>query len=162
MSILRRTGSNKYFWTFCWTSVATVGFGWMCFRRIGVGSDYPRIQYLATAGDTRTLLEPGSIPDNPFLPPHMRLDMKSYLDPPDCQIAVPPEYDLTTTYRDLTIAMQDILPPEERREFTVGIGPLHSRTMLSQISREERFINRRLGMTQEMKDRSPQEDYGSV
>jgi hypothetical protein len=157
MTLLRRKGSQKYFWTFIWSGVGTVLLGWASFRRMGFGTEYPRICYLATSGEYRTLLEPGAIPDNPYLPPHLRLDMRSYLDPIDCRIACPPEYDLTMSQRDMKLALQDILPPEERREFEVGIGPLKSRGILTSIQREERFINRRLGMPQEMKDRAPRE-----
>src|SRR5688500_5039072 len=102
---LRSANGNKWFWTVVWSSVGTVIMGSMCLKRMGLaGSDYPRIQYLAISGEYRTLLEPGAIPDNPYLPPHMRLDMRSYLDPPNLQIAAPPEYDLSITEKTLPLA----------------------------------------------------------
>jgi hypothetical protein len=157
MGLLRSKGSHKYFWTFTWSSVATMILGWMSFRRLGIGTDYPRVLYLATTGEYRTLLEPGAIPDNPYLPPHLRLDMRSYLDPVDCRIATPPEYDLSMSVRDMKLAMQDVLPEDERMEMTIGVGPLRTRGILSKLQTEERFINRRLGMSKEMKERSPVE-----
>mmetsp|Transcript_10491 Transcript_10491/g.32583 ORF Transcript_10491/g.32583 Transcript_10491/m.32583 type:complete len:163 (-) Transcript_10491:26-514(-) len=160
MTLLRRAGSQKYFWTFAWSSVATIFMTYGAMRRLGLsGSDYPRVQFLCTTGEYRTLLEPGAIPDNPYLPPHMRLDMPSYLDRPDIQIATPPEYDLTLSQRDMTLALQDILPVEDKREYEYGIGPFRFRGMMSNIETEERFIKRRLGMTEDQKKRAPKEEY---
>ena len=160
MTLLRKAGSQKYFWTFVWSSVATIAMTYGAFRRLGLGgSDWPRIQLMCTTGEYRTLLEPGAIPDNPYLPPHMRLDMPSYLDAPDVRIASPPEYDLSLSQRDMTLALQDILPVEDKREMEYGIGPFRARGIMSSIQLEERFINRRLGMPDDMKKRAPKEEY---
>ena len=93
-------------------------------RRMGLLGDYGRVCFVAR--DTcRVELEAGCIPQNVFLPPHLRPDQRSYLDKPDTEIAVPPIMDAGTSPFKRRAALEGELPADEMEVTPYRFGPIH-------------------------------------
>jgi hypothetical protein len=67
--------------------------GAIVLQRAGLTSPYGRVKHLVSDPQWQTQLLPGSTPSNVHLPPHLRLDARSYLDNPETEIALPPLID---------------------------------------------------------------------
>lgn len=123
-----------------------------------MSTDYARIRYLTSAGEYRMLLEAGAYPDNRYLPPHLRLDQRSYLDYDETRIAEAPVYDLTLTDKDLALQATALLPPGERRELKMQNSLFSSHTVILPVTRENRLVKRRLGLSPSEKAKMAQEN----
>ena len=121
--------------------------------RAGLGLDWSRIKNITTkSGDYRMILEPGSIPDNHFLPPHLRLDKRSYLDNDWTAIAEAPVVDFKVTHADAINAAPGLLPEHEKNEMTLTIGGVGSRMWFLPAVQMNRFLDRRLGLSSDEKE----------
>jgi hypothetical protein len=152
---IRLRGNSKYI-------TATVACGawfmmslWMVLRRAGFTTDYPRVSYLATYGEYKTDLNPGAIPDNPFLPNHMRLDRISYLDHPSTYIPVMNKVDLSVRPQDLIQTYSDE-QPESAPTVNVRFGWIRGRTIVTSNQAKTRYIDRRIPLPGHL---SPEEEY---
>ena len=154
---LRQKGSQLWLWTVVWTGLGFMITSWMVCRRIGFSTDYARIKHLTSAGEFRQLLEPGAIPDNGWLPPHLRLDKRSMLDNDTTRIAEPPVIDMML--KDTDIALNIPLPMNERTEVKL-VNPWFKNTfVVLPAVQEQRFIKKRLGLTEEEKARVPIDEF---
>jgi hypothetical protein len=154
MSSIRMKGNNYWMFTTVWLGAVSMIGTYMVFRRVGLGSDWPRVKYNATVGEYRMLLEPGSVSDNRYLPPHMRLDQVSYLDVCGTELAPPPAVDMTMSETDMLRTMDAVLPEEDKKNIKWKIGPMRSEGMMHKVHQKERFVVRRLGMTPDDKEKS--------
>ena len=162
MAIIRLRGNNYWLWTVVWSGSALGIMTWQLCRRCGFASDYARIKYLCTQGDYRTLLECGSVTDNKYLPPHLRLDTKSYLDTEDVVIAEPPAYDLSVTEKELVVALVDVLPEDKKVDLTATwFGMVSTRSMAVPIGDTERVLKRRIGVHTQPDDPALQDGPGA-
>lgn len=125
---------------------------WFTFRRIGMSTDYARLRYVTHSGEFRTLLEAGAIPDNKYLPPHLRLDKTSYLDYAETRIADAPVYDMSLSDKDLAMNVSALLPEGERHEYTMQNSWISSKTVILPATRENRLVKRRLGLSPSERD----------
>ncbi|CAJ1018912.1 hypothetical protein, conserved [Leishmania lindenbergi] len=142
---------NRFFAVALWSGVTTVVMFWLVMRRTGFNTAYSRCTYLVMMGEYKQLLEPGAFPSNERLPPHLRLDRLSYLDLPDTEIALPPVIDVSISDRDQVTRLESQLPSTERSDLHVHFGPFQSQTIIMTSSSNERYVRRRLGLSE--KDR---------
>ena len=148
MSILRLRGNNYWLWTVVWSGSALAIMTWQLCRRCGFSTDYARVKYLCNAGEYRTILECGAVSDNRHLPPHLRLDQKSYLDTEDVVVAEPPAYDLSVTEKELIVALVDVLPEDKKVDLSATwFGMFNTRSMAVPLDDHERVIKRRIGVS---------------
>ncbi|KAG5484507.1 hypothetical protein LSCM1_07880 [Leishmania martiniquensis] len=149
---------NRFFSLALWSGATTVVMFWLVLRRTGFNTAYSRCTYLVMMGEYKQLLEPGTFPSNERLPPHLRLDKLSYLDLRDTEIALPPVIDVSISDRDQVTRLEDQLPSTERSDMHVHFGPLRTQTIVMTPSSNERYVRRRLGLSE--KDRKCVEAEG--
>jgi hypothetical protein len=148
MALFRLRGNNYWLWTVCWSGTALALMTWQLCRRTGVSTDYARVKFLCTSGEYRTLVECGAVPENRFLPPHLRLDQKSYLDAEDAVVTEPPAYDLSVTEKELIVALVDVLPEDRKIDLSMTwFGVVNTRSMAIPIDDHDRVLKRRLGVS---------------
>lgn len=84
-------------------------------RATGMTTAYARLCHITGGGNIEFLqrLEPGTSPGNKLLPPHLRLDQRSYLDMPRIELAVPPLFSLT--FDERAVGRGDIVLPDSQR-----------------------------------------------
>jgi hypothetical protein len=111
----------------------------------GFMGNYSRVKYITMKhSHCKMFLEHGVEPDNDLLPPHLRLDRKSYLDLPDTEVVVPPLLDVIPdlqAYRKL--ANTGGLPEDVVSKTTIEIAgfKLDTTQMSSAVrSSSKRFI----------------------
>lgn len=143
---------NKWVMTMVMSGTMTFVFGYMSMRRYGLGTDWARIQFLNSVGEYRTLLEAGAIPDNAYLPNHLRLDRISYLDRPDTCIAVPPLVDISQSQKQRVRDLQGNLPSADRTDISIKVPFVKVQTVIMSRSADERYIKRRMGVSDEDKE----------
>ncbi|KAG5484893.1 hypothetical protein LSCM4_07666 [Leishmania orientalis] len=149
---------NRFFAVALWSGATAVVMFWLVLRRTGFNTAYSRCTYLVMMGEYKQLLEPGTFPSNERLPPHLRLDRLSYLDLRDTEIALPPVIDVSVSDRDQVARLEDQLPATERSDLHVHFGPFQSQTIIMTTSSNERYVRRRLGLSE--KDRKSLEAEG--
>lgn len=111
---------NRYFY-FLVTGIGVTLFTlWQCLRRYGFTTDYARLGFLVKFGDIRTSMEPGAVPMNQWLPPHLRCDRVSYLDDDDCEIPLPPNVILAIDDGDLIEKVR--APHTQKRTMTLNLS----------------------------------------
>eukprot|EP00760_Papus_ankaliazontas_P015717 PhM_4_TR16684/c0_g2_i1/m.96453 len=145
---------NPYLWLWhvAWSGAVNALLFFIFLRRFGFASDYARIKYISTSGDYRMLLEPGTTPDNPHLPPHLRLDKISYLDLPDTVITLPPWIDIRARREHILTTIDDM--KKEARGESLDPTLMGNPNAMSvgrrqvQVTAEEydRYVTRRMGM----------------
>eukprot|EP00796_Vickermania_ingenoplastis_P012233 gene12233-8419_t len=138
-------------------AVSTVMF-WLVLRRAGFNTSYSRCTYLVMLGEYKQLLEPGMSPNNPYLPPHLRLDQRSYLDHPETELAVPPTLDLQLNDRQVVQGTEESIPRMERSDLHVRFGPFKAQTIVMSSSSNERYVRRRLPVSEEDQRRKMEEE----
>lgn len=144
-----------------WSGAVSVVMFWLILRRAGFNTSYSRCTYLVMLGEYKQLLEPGISPGNPYLPPHLRLDERSYLDHKDTEIALPPLLDLQVSDREQIMGMEDSLPHRERSDIHVRFGPLKAQTVVMSTHSSERYVRRRLPVSEEdQAERMREERFG--
>lgn len=143
---------NKWVMTMVVSGSLTFAFGYMSMRRYGLGTDWARIQFLSATGEYRTLLEAGSIPDNAYLPNHMRLDRTSYLDRPDTEIAVPPMIDISQSAKQRVKDLEGSLPQADRTDVTIVVPFVKVQTVIMSRAADDRYIKRRMGVSDDDKE----------
>ena len=145
---MRLRGNNYWLWTVVWSGSALAIMTWQLCRRCGFSTDYARVKYLCNAGEYRTILECGALTDNKFLPPHLRLDQKSYLDTEDVVVCEPPAYDLSVTEKELIVALIDVLPEDKKIDLSATwFGMFNTRSMAVPLDDHDRVIKRRVGVS---------------
>ncbi|GET86805.1 hypothetical protein, conserved [Leishmania tarentolae] len=149
---------NRFFAVTLWSGVTTVVMLWLVLRRTGFNTAYSRCTYLVMMGEYKQLLEPGTFPSNDRLPPHLRLDTPSYLDLHNTEIALPPVVDVSLSDRDHVRQLEGQLPSTERSDLHVQFGPIKSQTIIMTPKSNERYVRRRLGLSE--KDRKNLEAEG--
>lgn len=149
---------NRFFAVALWSGATTVVMFWLVLRRSGFNTAYSRCTYLVMMGEYKQLLEPGAFPSNDRLPPHLRLDRLSYLDLRETEIALPPVIDVSLSNRDQVRQLEGQLPSTERSDLYVHFGPIKSQTIMMTPSSNERYVRRRLGLSE--KDRKNLEAEG--
>lgn len=127
-----------------WSGAVSIMMFWLILRRAGFNTSYSRCTYLAMLGEYKQILEPGMMPSNPYLPPHLRLDRRSYLDHPETQIAVPPVLELQVTDRERLQGLEGELPSTERSDLHMRFGPFKAQTVVLSTPSNERYVRRRL------------------
>ncbi|KAG5509871.1 hypothetical protein JKF63_07516 [Porcisia hertigi] len=142
---------NRFLAVVLWGGATTVIMFWLVLRRTGFNTAYSRCTYLVMMGEYKQLLEPGTFPCNDRLPPHLRLDRPSYLDLRDTEIALPPLIDVSLSDRDQVSRLESQLPSTERSDLHVHFGPIKSQTIIMTPNSNERYVRRRLGLSE--KDR---------
>lgn len=140
-----------------WSGAVSVVMFWLMLRRAGFNTPYSRCTYLVMLGEYKQLLEPGMSPSNPHLPPHLRLDQRSYLDHPQTELAVPPMLDLHVSDREHLQGMEDVMPRVERSDLHVRFGPLKAQTVVLTTHSNERYVRRRLPLSDEDQKRKQEE-----
>jgi hypothetical protein len=143
---------NRFFAIALWSGVTSIVMFWLVLRRTGFNTGYSRCTYLVMMGEYKQLLEAGTFPSNEHLPPHLRLDKLSYLDLPETEIALPPLIDVSLSDRDQITRLESQLPSTERSDLHVHFGPIKTQTIIMTPSSNERYVRRRLGLSE--KDRS--------
>ncbi|KAK7198961.1 hypothetical protein NESM_000863500 [Novymonas esmeraldas] len=151
---------NRFFALALWSGATTVVMFWLVLRRTGFNTAYSRCTYLAMMGEYKQLLEPGTFPSNDRLPPHLRLDQLSYLDLPDTEVALPPVIDVSVSDKDQVTRLESQLPSTERTDLHVHFGPVRTQTIVMTPSSNERYVRRRLGLSE--KDRKSLEAEGKL
>ncbi|KEG10434.1 hypothetical protein DQ04_03721070 [Trypanosoma grayi] len=131
---------------------------WLVIRRSGFGTTYTRCNYLVMWGEYKQLLEPGTFPTNGYLPPHLRLDQRSYLDLADTEIALPPLIDASIAERDQVRNLESALPSSQRTDLHVQFGPLRTQTIVMTSGSSERYVRRRLGLSPKDRSRLQEEE----
>lgn len=139
---------NRAFAVALWSGATCVVMFWLVMRRSGFNTGYSRCTYLVMMGEYKQLLEPGTFPSNERLPPHLRLDRPSYLDLPQTEIALPPVIDVSLTDRDQIARLDRQLPTGERSDLHVQFGPFKSQTIIMTPGSNERYVRRRLGLSE--------------
>lgn len=154
MAVFRMRGNNYYLWTVFWSGASLAVMTILLLRRCGFSTDYARIRYLMINSDLRFAnLECGAPSENPWLPPHLRLDMVSYLDTPDVIVAAPPSYDLSVTEKELVVALVDVLPEDKKADIQATFfGLINTRTMAFSYDDKARVLDRRIGVSQKPED----------
>lgn len=127
-----------------WSGGISIVMFWLILRRAGFNTAYSRCTYLVMLGEYKQLLEPGMSPSNPYLPPHLRLDERSYLDHRETELAVPPLLDLTVSDQQQIQVMENNLSERERSDLHVRFGPLKAQTVVMSAHSSERYVRRRL------------------
>nr|CCC89402.1 conserved hypothetical protein [Trypanosoma congolense IL3000] len=149
---------GKFVFLALWSGFTCVAMFWLMLRRSGFGTSYSRCCYLVMWGEYKQLLEPGTFPSNGFLPPHLRLDQRSYLDLPDTEIALPPLIDVSIAERDQVRNLESALPFAQRSDLQVQFGPFRSQTIVMTSGANERYVRRRLGLSVQDRERLEQEE----
>jgi hypothetical protein len=115
-------------------------------KRAGFASDYARVVHLTHVGEFRTMLDPGSIPDNKNLPPFMRLDQRSHLDNEMTKIAFPPVLDLTIQDKDVMKTLPSLA--DDVKEIKITTPFVKQTGLFIPTTRYARHVTRRLGPTE--------------
>ncbi|ESL06321.1 hypothetical protein TRSC58_06007 [Trypanosoma rangeli SC58] len=136
-----------------WSGFTCIAMFWLTIRRSGFGTTYSRCTYLVMWGEYKQILEPGTFPTNDFLPPHLRLDQRSYLDIPETEIALPPIIDVSVADRDQVRNLEDAMPFSQRSDLHVQFGPFRSQTIVMAGGANERYVRRRLGISPQDRER---------
>ncbi|PWU91854.1 hypothetical protein C4B63_41g217 [Trypanosoma cruzi] len=144
---------GKFVMLALWSGFTSIAMVWLVIRRSGFGTTYSRCSYLVMWGEYKQLLEPGTFPANDFLPPHLRLDRRSYLDLPDTEIALPPIIDVSVAEREQVRNLEHALPSSQRSDFHMQFGPLRSQTIVMTGGANERYVRRRLGISPKDRER---------
>ncbi|RNF18724.1 uncharacterized protein Tco025E_04532 [Trypanosoma conorhini] len=144
---------GKFVMLALWSGFACIATFWLTIRRSGFGTTYSRCGYLVMWGEYKQLLEPGAFPANDFLPPHLRLDQRSYLDLPETEVAVPPIIDVSVAEREQVRNLEHAIPAAQRSDLHIQFGPLRSQTIVMTGGANERYVRRRLGISPQDRDR---------
>lgn len=128
-----------------WSAFGFAISAWLVLRRSGFTTSYIRCHYIAMQGDFRQFLQAGTTPANVFLPPHLRLDQRSYLDHPDTELAVPPTIDVGLQEAKHIRSLEGNVPKSERTDIHGHIGPFRTHSIVMTPTSGERYIKRRLG-----------------
>lgn len=140
---------NRFFAIAIWSGFTTVIMFWLVMRRSGFNTSYSRCTYLVMMGEYKQLLEPGTFPSNDHhLPPHLRLDRPSYLDLPNTEIALPPVIDVGLSAQDQVRQLESQLPGSQRSDLHVQFGPIRTQTVVMTQRANERYVRRRLGLSE--------------
>lgn len=142
---------NHFFTVAIVSGFTTVIMFWLVLRRTGFNTPYSRVTYLVMMGEYKQRLEPGTFPSNVHLPPHLRMDQVSYIDLPTTEVAVPPMIDVSITESDQIKRLENQLPAQERSDLHLQFGPFRSQTIVMSTQSNERYVRRRLGLSE--KDR---------
>ncbi|KPA75723.1 hypothetical protein ABB37_08270 [Leptomonas pyrrhocoris] len=143
---------NRFFAIALWSGATSIIMFWLVLRRSGFNTGYSRCSYLVMMGEYKQLLEAGTFPSNESLPPHLRLDKPSYLDLPTTDIALPPLIDVSLSDKDQVTRLESQLPSTERSDLHVHFGPFKTQTIIMTPNSNDRYVRRRLGLSQ--KDRA--------
>ena len=118
-------------------------------KNLGFLSDWGRVKHLTAGGEYRQLLEPGTSPDNMHLPPHLRLDMVSYLDGPECRIAEAPMYDLSVSESDMLMSLYDTMRDDQKVAYDFVLGGCLAMTQMAVPHfNVERVVSRRMTLAE--------------
>jgi hypothetical protein len=147
---------NKWVMTMVVSGTMSFVFGYMSMRRYGLGTDWARIQFLNVAGEYRTLIEAGAIPDNAYLPNHLRLDRTSYLDRPDTCIALPPLVDISQSPKQRVRDLKGAMPKVDRTDVSIQVPFVKVESVIMSRSADERYIKRRMGISDEEREKQRQ------
>ncbi|KAG8340041.1 hypothetical protein TRVL_09130 [Trypanosoma vivax] len=143
---------GKFVLVALWSGFTFIAMFWLMLRRAGFVTTYSRCTYLVMWGEYKQFLEPGTFPGNDLLPPHLRLDQHSYLDLPETEIALPPLVDVTVADRDQVRNLESVLPSSQRTDIHMQFGPIRTQTVVMSNAASERYVRRRLGITQSDKE----------
>lgn len=128
-----------------WSGIGTFVALWLGLRRQGFSTSYIRCYYLNLHGEYKMILEPGTTPANVHLPPHLRLDRRSYLDHSETELALPPQIDVALQEKSYVQEMQGNIPKSERTDVHTKLGPFKVHSIVMTPGGGERYIKRRLG-----------------
>lgn len=144
--------------------MAACGLGlsiYMIMRRAGFISNYSRLVSLCKYGEYQMTLEPGAIPTNPYLPPHLRLDQKSYLDMEEIGIAFPPQRMAATPMRshmkEKLGALRELLPQEEMTARKWQLGAFSGEAYILKESTFDKHVTRGHAVPLDARARAEQE-----
>ncbi|KAL7698871.1 hypothetical protein N2W54_005395 [Lotmaria passim] len=151
---------NRFFAIALWSGVTSIVMFWLVLRRTGFNTAYSRCTYLVMMGEYKQLLEAGSFPSNDHLPPHLRLDTPSYLDLPTTEIALPPLIDVSLSEKDQVTRLESQLPSTERSDLHVQFGPIKTQTIIMTPNSNERYVRRRLGLSEKDRNTLAEEEEG--
>lgn len=151
---------NRFFAIALWSGVTSIVMFWLVLRRTGFNTAYSRCTYLVMMGEYKQLLEAGSFPSNDHLPPHLRLDTPSYLDLPMTEIALPPLIDVSLSEKDQVTRLESQLPSTERSDLHVQFGPIKTQTIIMTPNSNERYVRRRLGLSEKDRNTLAEEEEG--
>ncbi len=132
-----------------WCSFSVLVMSWLVMRRHGFSTTFIRCTYLIMSGDYKQMLVAGSTPANVYLPPHLRLDQRSYLDHPETELAVPPTLDIAVTETNQLLGLEGAIPSSERTDIHGKIGPFRTHSIIMTPTSQDRYVRRRLGPTAE-------------
>ncbi|KPI83208.1 hypothetical protein ABL78_7765 [Leptomonas seymouri] len=149
---------NRFFAIALWSGATTIVMFWLVMRRAGFNTGYSRCSYLVMMGEYKQLLEAGTFPSNEHLPPHLRLDTPSYLDLPTTDIALPPLIDVSLSDKDQITRLESQLPSTERSDLNVHFGPIKTKTIIMTPSSNERYVRRRLGLSEKDRKKLAEEE----
>lgn len=151
---------NRFFAIALWSGVTSIVMFWLVLRRTGFNTAYSRCTYLVMMGEYKQLLEAGSFPSNDHLPPHLRLDTPSYLDLPTTEIALAPLIDVSLSEKDQVTRLESQLPSTERSDLHVQFGPIKTQTIIMTPNSNERYVRRRLGLSEKDRNTLAEEEEG--
>jgi len=120
------------FYLYSWTLLLQSG---------GFTTSYSRVRFLVKTSQYWQNLEHGWTPNNPFLPPHLRMDSLSYLDHPKARLVLPPVIDKLVTNEQL---YGELVDAGDSNRIDVQLGPSRIMGLTGGGGTADRILKRRL------------------